>query len=328
MNRVDRLVGILLLLQSRRLIRAQDISEHFEISLRTVYRDLKALEEAGVPISAEAGVGYALMTGYHVPPVMFTHEEASALFIGSEFAARLTDASLKKHIVSALNKIKAVLPQETRDYLEKLGDRTEIVVRDQSPQEGFRNDALMIIQNAIVKRRILKMDYYTSSRDEFSTRDIEPLGCVYYSDHWHLIAYCRMRKDLRDFRVDRIKLLTETLDFFKPRPDFSLKEYMQTSLPKSGVERPFEVRVRFTLNAANALRQQNRYGLVDEKRVGDKIELTFLVSSLRWIASWLLSFGTFVEILSPHDLTAIIAEEAERVMNHYQRLAEKHIAKA
>src|SRR6266478_4772633 len=102
MNRVDRLMAIVVRLQSRRVVRAEDIAAHFEISVRTVYRDLAALGEAGIPIIAEAGVGYSLVKGYHLPPVMFTSEEASALFLGGKLVDHLTDASLRKQMESAL----------------------------------------------------------------------------------------------------------------------------------------------------------------------------------------------------------------------------------
>ena len=109
MNRVDRLVAIALRLQSRRLVRAEDLAGHFEVSVRTVYRDINALCEAGVPIISEAGVGYSLAKGYHLPPVMFTAEEASALSIGGKLVEHLTDASLRKEMDSALLKSRKIL---------------------------------------------------------------------------------------------------------------------------------------------------------------------------------------------------------------------------
>src|SRR5205809_3099429 len=127
MNRVDRLMAMVLRLQGRRVVRAEDIAAYFEISVRTVYRDIAALGEAGIPIVGEAGVGYSLVKGYHLPPVMFTAEEASALFIGGKLVEHLTDASLRKQMDSALLKIRSVLPRDRQDYLDRL-DRSTIVV--------------------------------------------------------------------------------------------------------------------------------------------------------------------------------------------------------
>src|SRR6478609_11993277 len=107
MNRIDRLAAILIQLQSRRLVKAQDIADKFSISLRTVYRDVRALEEAGVPILGEAGIGYKLMEGYKLPPVMFNQDEASALLTAAKLMQSKTDAKSAQLYASALDKIKA-----------------------------------------------------------------------------------------------------------------------------------------------------------------------------------------------------------------------------
>src|ERR1051326_7780282 len=129
MNRVERLMAILLHLQSRRVVRAEDIAAHFEISVRTVYRDLAALGQGGVPIVAEAGVGYSLVKGYHLPPVMFTADEASALSVGGKLVEHLTDASLRKQMESALLKVRSVLPRDRQDYLDRLERSTVVMAR-------------------------------------------------------------------------------------------------------------------------------------------------------------------------------------------------------
>src|SRR5678816_2613752 len=120
MNRIDRLAAILIQLQSRPLVKAQDIATKFSISLRTVYRDVKALEESGVPVIGEAGSGYTIMEGYRLPPVMFTQEEASALLLGAKLAEYLSDESIKKHFNAALFKIKAVLRTSDKEHMDQL----------------------------------------------------------------------------------------------------------------------------------------------------------------------------------------------------------------
>ncbi len=127
MNRVDRLLAMIVYLQGRRLARAEDIAAHFEISVRTTYRDLVSLGEAGIPITAEAGVGYSLVKGYHLPPVMFPAEEAGALFVGGKLVEHLTDASLRKQMESALLKIRSVLPRERQDQLDRLERSTAVL---------------------------------------------------------------------------------------------------------------------------------------------------------------------------------------------------------
>ncbi len=315
MNRIDRLVATVLLLQSRRLIRAQDIAEHFEISKRTVYRDLRALEEAGVPLAAEAGEGYSLVAGYHLPPVMFTHEEASALFVGGEFVERLTDASLRKHVQSALLKIRAVLPAEKQDYLERLQEATAIYTRPISSLAGYRDDALATIQQALVERRILTMEYFSNHRDRLTQRQVEPLGLLYYSEHWHLIAYCRLRQNYRDFRTDRIKTLCLCEEIFVPHKNFSLKQYLQDF---QRLDHPQEVQIKFKPETARYVRERNHFGFVEETVCGDGVLMTFLVPAVEVMINWLLSFGANVEIISPPSLKQLLREKARALATHYE----------
>jgi predicted DNA-binding transcriptional regulator YafY len=199
MNRIDRLVAIIVFLQSKRIVRGREIASNFEISLRTVYRDMNALLEAGVPIISEAGEGYSIIEGYHLPPVMFTPEEAKALLTGAKLAEYMTDESLVKHAQSALLKINSVLPLQTKEELERLQDSMRMVRRKNSSSD-FRDDVLLTIQNAIISQHVLQMEYYVSSRDEWTKREAEPLGLIHYANHWHLLAWCRKRRDVRDCR--------------------------------------------------------------------------------------------------------------------------------
>src|SRR5258708_9409721 len=118
MNRIDRLTAILIQLQSKKIVKAEEISNRFEISLRTVYRDVKALMEAGVPIGSEAGKGYFIVDGYHLPPVMFSQEEASALLVAGKLVEKMTDESMLKSFESSLIEIKSVLSEVGKDHLE------------------------------------------------------------------------------------------------------------------------------------------------------------------------------------------------------------------
>src|SRR5437016_4187503 len=153
MNRVDRLMAIVVRLQSRRVVRAEDIAAHFEISVRTVYRDIAALGEAGIPIISEPGIGYALMKGYHLPPIMFTSEEASALFTGGKLVEYLTDASLRKQMDSALLKIRSVLPRDRQDYLDRLDRSTVVVCPGAAAIPRLSSETLIPIQQALAERR-------------------------------------------------------------------------------------------------------------------------------------------------------------------------------
>ncbi|MCW0218492.1 MAG: HTH domain-containing protein, partial [Prosthecobacter sp.] len=179
MNRIDRLTGMILLLQSHRVITAEQIAEHYEMSVRTVYRDLAALGEAGVPIVAEAGVGYSLMRGYHIPPVMFTEHEAAALFMSGEVTEQVADDSLRGSLRSALLKVKAVLPKDRQDHLNRLKNSLGVWISSRRKEDEQRS--IMPLQQAVVQRRCVALEYNAGSRGEISKRIVEALGMMFYS---------------------------------------------------------------------------------------------------------------------------------------------------
>src|SRR6202161_1452391 len=120
MNRVDRLLALILYLQYTRVVTAEEMAQHFGLTIRPIYRDLAALGEAGVPIAAEAGVGYTLMKGYNLPPVNFTAEEASALVTAAMLVQQFTDESIRAQMSSALLKVRAILPRDRQEQIARL----------------------------------------------------------------------------------------------------------------------------------------------------------------------------------------------------------------
>src|SRR4249920_2164219 len=152
MNRIDRLTAILIQLQSKKIVKAEEIAKRFEISLRTVYRDVKALMEAGVPIGSEAGKGYFIVDGYHLPPVMFNQEEASSILLAGKLVEKMTDESIRVSFESALMKIKSVLADREKDHLETLESFVEVQMPRQHQQPQFPNHFLTDIQKALVNK--------------------------------------------------------------------------------------------------------------------------------------------------------------------------------
>jgi predicted DNA-binding transcriptional regulator YafY len=313
MNRIDRLMATILLLQGRRVIRAEDIADHFEISLRTVYRDIAALSEGGVPVVAEAGVGYSLLNGYLMPPVMFTPEEAGALFLGGELVDHLTDPSLQAQMRSALLKIRSVLPRAHQDQLDRLKNTTALLIS--SPNTGGKSQAVLTeIQNALAKRRVLAMRYRTRGEDEATRRDVEPLGLVFYSDYWHLIGYCRLRQDYRDFRTDRIAELALRSEICPPRPGFSVRDYVNSWRDR---HQNVEVRIEVARSVADRFRRGWPEGVVNEKPAKDGLLMTVLADECEWLVNWLIGFGTAVEVISPNTLRVQLAAKALEIAQHH-----------
>jgi len=222
MNRLDRLTSILIQLQSKRLITAREIAKRFEVTARTIYRDIQTLRLAGVPIGEEEGKGYFIVEGYRLPPVMFTMEEARALVTTSNILNYHSEDSLKQNYESALLKIKAVLSLNDKDKLEFLDSRI-----------GFHKPWAPIslyldrIQHSITESEKLKIKYQSRGEEQITDRTIQPYAVYFSGAVWTTIAFCELRQEIREFRLDRIKELELQQTNFTPDTSFSLEAYLE-----------------------------------------------------------------------------------------------------
>ena len=220
--RLARLTAIITQLQSKRIVTATDIAQKHDISIRTVYRDIRTLEQSGIPVITEAGKGYSIMEGFRIPPVMFTEEEANALIIAEQLIQKNKDASLTRHYETVVTKIKSVLKYSQREKSELLADR--IQVRDNA-QNTKTSNYLIQLQSAISNHQVLKMDYW-SLENRPSQREIEPFALYTTQDNWVLVAFCRLRSDFRAFRLDCIQKLHALNQHFEPH-EMTLQEYLE-----------------------------------------------------------------------------------------------------
>jgi len=298
MNRIDRVSAILIHLQTKKFVTAEEIANRFEISKRTIYRDLKALEEAGVPLGAEPGKGYYLVDGYHLPPVMFTHEEASAMLTAEKMVEKLTDRSVAEHFQSAMMKIRSVLPEKEKQYISDLNANIEVLYKLNT---DFPNNYMSDIQYALAHRQTLTLDYKSIYKNEQTIdRVIEPMGICFYSLCWHLIGWCRVRGEYRDFRVDRITRLIINKEPYTPKRSLSLKQYF---FEQSKASELHEIVIRFEKQTAIQLQSvKYYYGFVDEVETANYTEMTFFSNDFNYFARWLLMFADVVEVVSPPTL--------------------------
>jgi predicted DNA-binding transcriptional regulator YafY/predicted transcriptional regulator YdeE len=220
--RLSRLIAIMTQLQSSRIITARAISEKHGVSIRTVYRDMRTLEQSGIPIFTEEGKGYSLMPGYKLPPVMFTEEEANALITAEHLILKNKDNSLSDYYQSAIVKIKSVLHTKQKEKSDFLAQRIEV-------RKNLNNERtsgyLIQLQGVITNFQLVTIDYL--SLDKVKTkRDIEPFALYTTNDNWILIAFCRKRNDFRSFRLDCIQNLTTRAENFEPHK-ITLKQYFE-----------------------------------------------------------------------------------------------------
>ena len=223
MKRLDRLLGIALQLSARRRLRAEDLARRFGISLRTVYRDVRALQEAGLPIAGAAGDGYLLPPGSQLRPLTLVPDEAEALVMGARLLGTLGDQTLRERLDRAVPKLEAVLSPAA---VRRLREHEETVVMP----PGFRSKApgpLSLLLEALKEKKVVEIAYHGLARGDATRRAIEPLGLVRFSEGWLAAAYCRLRQDLRVFRTDRTLEARLTGERFEPRPGYTLEDLLR-----------------------------------------------------------------------------------------------------
>lgn len=297
-KRFDRIVAILIQLQSKKIVKAQELADRFDCSLRTIYRDIRTLEASGVPIYSEAGVGYALMEGYRLPPVMFTREEVSSFIAAEKLMQKFTDPSLGSHYASAMYKLKSVLRGTDKDWLSNIESRVvmqtaEPLFNDNSP------NTLALLFEGIAEKKQLLLSYKTYETDAPTQRNIEPVGVFHDNNNWYFLGYCHLRQDYRQFRADRIQSIRKT------DCDFTIEhDALETYMNKTETCPTTKVRILIDKKIARYLSTERKYhGFISEKEVDGKIEMTFMSRDIEsGFPRWFLMFGDHATILEPERL--------------------------
>src|SRR5690606_14560704 len=199
-KRLSRLTAILTQLQTKRLLTATNLADKFNVSVRTIYRDIRALEQAGVPIITEDGKGYSLMEGYKIPPVMFSEAQANALILAEQLVLKNKDISFIRDYTEAIDKIKAVLRPSEKDKANLLADRTRF---EQNFSRERNSNNISQLQYALTNLYLTTIEY-TNEQGKTTSRTIEPFALLSTTENWLLIAWCRLRAEFRYFRLDRI----------------------------------------------------------------------------------------------------------------------------
>lgn len=315
MNRTDRLQAILTQLQSKNVVKAQEIANRFEISLRTVYRDIRALEEGGIPIGSEAGLGYFLDDSYSLPPIMFTTEEASAILMASKIIPHLSDAKVNDAFQNALYKIKSVMKSEDKEILEKLDHSVKVYSEIAIPNKKA-SIFIQDIQQALVQSKVIHLSYFSGYKQERSSREVEPIGLVFYALNWHLIAYCRLRKDFRDFRLNRIEQLDISQKSYQRKLDHSFENYMKK---KEEEQKYTEIELKVSKQKAHLINDSKYwFGFLEEKEIGEYIHMKFLNAHLKGFARWVVSMTDMAEIQSPKAAQDILLDMVKKLCEKYK----------
>lgn len=298
MNRIDRLSAILNLLQSSTVVKPRQIADRFDISIRTVYRDLKSLEETGVPIAGDSRTGYSLVEGYKLPPLMFSQEEAFAFLAAERLVDRFTDSGLKESYQSGIDKIKAVMRLAEKTTIEDF-DNKVTTLNFQHTGDSDSHNSLQILMDATAKRKKVRITYFSYHKQAISERLVDPIGIFFSMSSWYFIAFCNEKEDYRTFRVSRIReiILTEE-DFSLKHP--SLDSFLKTLKDKDNLQK---VILKVAKSSFPLIDESKYYqGLVEENEKGNYIEMHFMTFSLERFSRWYLSFIDIAEVLHPIEL--------------------------
>jgi len=310
MNRFNRVTAIFIQLQSKKIVRAKDIADRFNISIRTVYRDIQTLTEAGVPIGSEAGVGYYLIDGYRLPPVMFTKEEVTAFLTAEKLIEKFTDNSIDLNFKSGMMKIQAILRNTEKEMLESIEENIEVLRQKPRLENPGNTNGIQILIESISEKKSLNIRYHSFYSNEIKDRNIEPIGIFFSGNYWHTIAFCELRQDYRDFRLDRILSITKTDKTFKKKHP-SIKTYLGKITKEQNL---VTIIISIDKEVARFLTEQKYYnGFVNEQSIGDKVQMTFLTSSIEYFVRWFLMFADKADIVSPDSLKTMLSKKLSEI---------------
>lgn len=297
MNRIDRLTAILTHLQSKRTVKAAELAARFGVSLRTIYRDVRSLEESGVPVIGEAGQGYSLVEGYRLPPIMFTKEEALSMLVAEKLVEKSLGEQSSRFFKEALIKIKAVLKSSEKDLLVEVQDTIQVLKSNPSQVMDKSSKAFNTVLEAISMKKVLLSTYVTFDPEKKTERELEPVGMFHSFEQWYLIAYCRLRKDYRTFRLDRFSRLVISELSYSTAKHPTLETYLDQV---SAEQKLYQIILKVPDGAMKYL-ENSKYnnGFVSEERVGDVTEITFMNSSIEGFVRWVISLSDMVVVKQP-----------------------------
>lgn len=302
-------------LQQKEVLRAEDLAFKFETSIRTIYRDIQALSEAGVPVIGAPGLGYSLMDGYFLPPISFTVEEAVTLLIGTDFIEQRFDRDYGMGAKTSRRKIEAILPENVQSETSRVRKTIRLLSADEHVTWGKEREYIVMVRGAILGERKVSF-YYTKNIPEadgnrHSFRVVAPYGLVLVHGSWVLIAYCDLRQEIRHFRLSRMTELTILEDQFRMPSHFNLNDY------KPPDDRNLRVVIQIDPSIVDKVKESNNFYMEAIEENENGIYAIFRVRQPEEILHWVLSWGADVVVLEPESFRHQIHKEIKKMLKHY-----------
>lgn len=290
----------------------RELSRICGVGERQCFRDLRDLQDAGVPIYNDQG--YRIVERFKLKDISFAFDEAMALLYGIKLAER--QRGLFRVPVNLKQKLISLLPRNLSEEMENIQERLE-VSSGQTGDYAGKGELFRDLNQAIKNNRVIRMEYYSFARDELTTRDVEPYQLVFSEGFWYLVAFCHQREEIRLFRVDRIKQLEETGAGFELPPQFNYEDYMGAAW---GMERgeEFAFKVKFSGDGARYVKETKCHPsqVVTEAEDGTVV-FCAKACGLKAVTRWVLSFGGEAEVLEPENLREKVIEALKWARERY-----------
>lgn len=293
-----RMKMILLLQDSKKRLTVDQLSEMFDVSRRTIFRDLNVLSDLNVPVTWDQYSGYGIMEGYKVPPLMFTSRELATIMVGLNFVKSQVDKQLVEDAKGVEIKIKNVLPDDLKMFMNSLDNRTIVDPFLHFGHEKKEGGNWYLVSSAISQKKSLEFSYTNKSDGSVSDRKIDPYVLVFYRDHWNVIGYSHKREAIRNFVLNRMAEVKITDKKYEVNPEMNIEALIFGSNETGKI-----VEVVVDESADRAFRANLPTKIFKENPLpAKKIKVSFRFENLDYINDWLLQFGDRVEIISPAEL--------------------------
>jgi predicted DNA-binding transcriptional regulator YafY len=315
-NVATRLLSLILLLQSRPNRKARELGQELGVSERTVYRYIGMLEDMGIPVYSERGPygGFALVRGYRLPPLVFTAEEATVLYMGANLVRDVWGQTYQDAVTSVTAKLDNVLPDDLQQQVAL--DRQSLVIgelaaRDYRPWESI----LHTLRQCIQEERRVRLCYRSFDREE-TTREVDPYALTFQWGLWYLVGFCHLRRDLRTFRVDRIQKSTALHSTFTLPKDFAVRDYLARSMR---FEPNYTVRIWISAERAPQVRERHGHWMGVTENEDGSIIVAFGAAKLDWAVGWTLGYGADARAIEPQEMIARIRETARGTLQSHEQ---------
>lgn len=311
MNRTDRLLAIILELQGKGEQRAADLATSFETSKRTIYRDIQALCEAGVPVIAVPGRGYSLVEGYFLPPVRLTMDEATLLLLGADVMRQSFDAQYQTVAAEAARKIAGILPPELRDRVKTYKESIQFVYP--GSEASVEVEPLQLLRQAILQQQSVLLNYQARSDEVARPRQVNPYSLTYVEGAWYLGAYCHMRQAERIFRLSRMQDLRLLEQTFTRPPQVTKQQCDQYTQGRNLL-----VQVFFDHAVARWVLEDRFFYIISKEPAPTGVLVTLAARQPEEVLPWLLRWGRHAQVLEPDSLRQRLVEEAQALIDQYK----------